>query len=347
MSASGKSASPRVRIVVSPRDRYNVARESLESLFESTHEPYELIYVTSRAPQELRDWIDAQARDRGFTHIAETRYLTPNEARNRGAAGAAGDYIAFVDNDVLFSPGWLSALVQCADETGAAITAPLTCQGLPAHTEIHQAGGQWSDDPSVFFATPPGQRPIMDVTNRQGEKVADVVLERGPTQACEFHTTLVRRDVFEAIGGLDENVINTKEHLDLCMSVIRDGGKVMFEPKSVVTFVVPCRASPVLARDWPFFLLRWSPQWQRRTFAYLRRKWGLREDAFAFPAHAWPIHFRYHEGVVRPMVRGLGWLAKPAPLHGLAYRLASRVTHGWGAALTAATDRARRDHAST
>ena len=57
---------------------------------------------------------------------------------------AETEYVVFVDNDVLYTEGWLDRLVACADETGAEVVAPLTCQGLPAHTEIHHAGGDYA-----------------------------------------------------------------------------------------------------------------------------------------------------------------------------------------------------------
>src|SRR5690606_3059112 len=170
--------------------------------------------------------------------------------------------------------------VRCADETDAAVVAPLMCEGLPAHKRIHQAGGSFAHDPQAFFEASYGERPLVDDMRLQGVQLADVAagLQREETQNCEFHCVLVRRSIFDRIGPLDEEMLATKEHLDFCMSVIHAGGKVMFEPKSVVTYVFPCRAAPLTDEDLPYFLLRWSPEWQLRSLDRLEKKWGVAPD---------------------------------------------------------------------
>ncbi len=296
----------RVTIVVSPRERFGVAKESLDSLYANTEVPFELVYVDARSPAWLSEWLDQEAPKRGFRVLRRNRYVTPNEARNLGAAAARTEFVVFVDNDVFFAPNWLSALVDAADDTGAEIITPLTCEGMPLHARVHHVTGAYSFGKEAFFATPHGERELQEVMTfhkAQVDKVRDE-LKRGPTDTCEFHCVLVRRAFFEQIGRLDENVQATKEHIDFCMAADQAGARLISEPNSVVTYVFPSRAHPMTPDDMPYFLLRWSPKWQRRDLAYLRKKWGLTGGGemgdVSKPSYQRMRHF---QGAINPIIR--------------------------------------------
>lgn len=301
-------------VIITQRERFGMTRESLESLYDNTEGPFEVIYVDGNSPKRTADYLREAARERGFTLLRHERYLTPNEARNIGIAAARTKYVVFCDNDVLYTPGWLKALVGCAEETGAAVVAPLTCQGLPAHREIHQAGGDYVDDPALmkaFHDAAPGRkRAFVEIMHGHGEPMADWAdrLKRQETGCSEFHCVLARRDVFDRIGPLDENMLSTKEHIDFCMSVRAAGESVWFEPSSVVTYVFPCRARPLEMADWPFFSLRWSDDYGRRSLEHFVAKWRLDTgpDYVRNKRRIYPT--RRIQGILVPLVRRLPWL---------------------------------------
>jgi glycosyltransferase involved in cell wall biosynthesis len=295
---------PTVTIVVSPRERYGLTQASLESLFAETPEPFALVVVTCAAPAALCGWLDAEAERRGFRHVRHPLQLAPNHARNLGAAHARTDYIVFADNDVLYAPGWLGALLRCAQETGADVVAPLTCQGDPLHQIVHHAGGEFAPDAQAFFAAPAGARSVVEVAAHQFKTVSELELTRAPTQLCEFHCTLVRRDTLEALGGFDPGMTATKEHLDFCMSVLQRGGSVVFEPASVVTYLFPNRDYPIEPADWPFFLVRWSPRRQAASLRRFAEKWGLQPEGY-LEERAQKLQWRHFEGVAKPLLRRL------------------------------------------
>lgn len=294
---------PRVTLVVTPRERWGVARESLESIYETADIPLDLVYVDGNSPRDLADWLDEQSKSRGFRIIRTSHHLSPNQARNLGARAASTDFVVFIDNDVLCSPGWLSRLVETASETGAEVVAPLICQGLPLHSQIHQAGASIIDDIGAFLATEPGKRIIFDRMHQQGQAIAEAPKQPVETQCCEFHCVLVRRDLFDRIGYFDEEILATKEHLDFCIGVMASGGRVLLEPRSVVTYLFPSRARPMTWRDWSFFLLRWSPDWQERSIRRITEKWGLDPDQKYLIDRRRHLKWRWEEGLVKPLVR--------------------------------------------
>src|SRR5688572_14062824 len=132
----------RVTVVVVPRERFSCAPESLESIYRETDVPFELVYVDGGSPPRIRRYLDAQARSRGFQLVRTDCYLSPNEARNLGLRDVDTEYVVFIDNDVVVTPGWLGKMVECADETSAGVVGPLTCIGRPEHEIIHLAGGR-------------------------------------------------------------------------------------------------------------------------------------------------------------------------------------------------------------
>jgi hypothetical protein len=86
---------------------------------------------------------------------------------------------------------------------------------------------------------------------------------------------LVKSDVLRRLGPLDEELMNTREHLDLCLAIEADGGEVWFEPASVVTYATP---PPLQPMDRPYFALRWSEDWTLRSLRRFREKHGIAAD---------------------------------------------------------------------
>ena len=292
---------PRVSIVVNPRERFSVALPSLESLLAHSEPPYQLIYVDCGSPRRVHSELQQLAAERGFELIRTDHYLPTNAARNLGIRRARGDYVVFVENDVIVSPGWLPALVDCADATGATVVSPLICGGTPLHREIHCAGGVCGVEEMVREGRV--QRFLYERIARQGQDVGDVggELSRCETGLAEFHCMLVRRSHFQQHGPLDERVLNTREHVDFCMSVAERGGSVWLEPASRVTYLYD---APMQLSDLPYFAVRWSDRWERASLEYLCEKYRLDLDA-ALRRRLQRIGWRRRVHLARPLARGL------------------------------------------
>jgi GT2 family glycosyltransferase len=294
-------AEPRVTVAVVPRERFSCTRRSLESLYEHTSSPFELVYVDGGSPRGVRQYLERQARERGFRLIRNERYLSPNEARNLALREAATEYVVFLDNDVSVAPGWLEKLVECADDTGAAVVGPLTCIGEPEHRVIHLAGG----DLQIVEEGSDGrvERRVRERMHHPGRKVADVRdgLRRSECRLAEFHCMLVRRSALDKIGPFDEGMLNTREHLDFCLQVLNAGGTVWFEPDSVVTYIP---GPPFAWSDIGFYMLRWSDDWERRSLRRFCEKWNLTEDDFFLRRYE-RLGWRRQDSLIEPAARKL------------------------------------------
>jgi GT2 family glycosyltransferase len=292
------TAEPLVTIVVVPRERFSCARTSLESIYEYTDIPFKLVYVDGNSPAKVRQYLEEEAHNKEFKLIRTEYYLYPNQARNIGLAHVTTKYIVFIDNDVIVSPGWLQALIQCAEETDAAVVGPLMCQNEPVHEIVHFAGGQ-----SHVWVDKTGRRRLREKMYRQGQKVKEVYnqLARSQTELAEFHCVLVRHSIFDRVGMLDEAFLNTKEHLDFCMSVIQAGEKVYFEPACIVTYVP---GPPLEWTDLHYYMLRWSNDWSLGSLQRMREKWDVAEDGY-FQVKYKQMGWRRYGTIIEPLARRL------------------------------------------
>ncbi|WP_414541505.1 glycosyltransferase family 2 protein [Nostoc sp. CCY0012] len=294
-------ATPEVTIVVSPRERFSYTSESLESIYEHTEYPFKLIYVDGGSPRHIKDYLAKQAEQKQFQLIRTDYYLAPNHARNIGLQQVTSKYVVFIDNDVVVTPGWLKPLVECAEETGATVVSPLICQHLPLHTEVHCAGGE--SGVAVETKGETTRRRIIEKIYKQGRKVADVLpqLQRQETGLAEFHCMMVRTEIFQQIGLLDEKLLNTKEHVDFCILVAQAGGTVYLEPASLMTYVPGVQLE---LTDIPYYMLRWSDAWEIESLQRLREKWDITEDQY-FKNKYNRLGWRRHMTIIKPLSRKL------------------------------------------
>ena len=296
-------STPQVTIVVVPRERFSYTHPALESIYENTQIPFSLVYVDGNSPGKVQQYLQAQAKETGFKLIRSSRYLAPNQARNIGLSYVKTKYTVFVDNDVVFTPGWLEKLIKCAEETEATVVSPLICIGEPLHQTVHSAGGE-----ARVVVEARGERIERKVYEKQyfiNCSVAEVRdrLQRKQCESAEFHCMLVRRDIFDQIGLLDEALLNTKEHIDFCLNIIQAGGTIYCEPDSVVTYV----PGKLEWSDLPFFFLRWSDEWEIASLQHFCEKWHLTRKNRYFKKYDERLGHRRYQAFLRPFVRHLSF----------------------------------------
>lgn len=310
-----------VTIVVVPRDHFSHARASLESIFEHTSFPCQMIYVDHSAPPEVGAWIARACSERGIRRIAVGHPLTPNEARNLALRQVTTRYTAFVDNDALVTPGWLEPLVEVAEREGAWLVGPLYLIDELERGHVHMSGG-W-----LGFREENGQRRFHEAHRDPDAQLAAVRgrLEASPTELVEFHCMLARTELFARIGELDEGLLTHAEHVDLCLRVQQAGLPIWFEPRSTVTYLPP---KSLERNELDFYLLRWNEAWNQASIDRFCDKWQLAADdpyrehqreflrlmrRRALGRMAWPVGrvlqvLLYRKGIgplVEPLVRRL------------------------------------------
>lgn len=302
-----------VTLVVVPRERFSYSRRSLESIYQHTTYPFDLIYVDGNSPEHIKEYLEQEASARNFKLIRTEQYLAPNQARNIGLQHVQTKYLVFVDNDINVAPNWLEKLVACAEEESAGVVCPLVCIGKNLHSKIHLAGGEANIYLEVKNNT--ARRKVHEkhyFVNRPVAEVQDQ-LKRRECEFAEFHCMLVRTDIFDAIGMLDEKLLSTREHIDFSLTVTNIEEKIYCEPAAVTTYVPDTGFE---LSDLAYFMLRWSDAWEIASLKHFRHKWNVTKKDKYFKKRYQRLGYRRHQALLRPFARKLAfgshqpWLEK-------------------------------------
>jgi GT2 family glycosyltransferase len=256
-----------------PREVFSTTERALETLLARTPPPYELVCVDGGSPPNVQVYLERRAKECDFTLLRTESYVTPNQGRNLVLEHVRTKYVVFVDNDVRVSAGWLAPLVDCAEATGAWVVGPQYFEFEPEESRLHMFGGLCRIEQDKR-----GRRTYVE-RHDFGHCLASSVekpFQRGETEMIEFHTVLVDMEAFRQLGPLDEQIMNTAEHGDLCLAVRAAGHKVFVEPESKVTYVPPKRLTPA---DAEYYFLRWSQAWAQASLDRLNEKWDLSTQA--------------------------------------------------------------------
>jgi GT2 family glycosyltransferase len=274
LTADVPAPKPLVSIIMPTRDRAKILRVAAEGVLQKTaYGPIELLIVDNGSREAAtRRLLQKLAADPRVRVIAAPGPFNWSALNNLAARQARGDVFLLLNNDIeVISPDWLAALVAQAirPEIGAAGAKLLYPDRTIQHIGLsidalgcfcHVMRGAPSDDPGLV-----GELGLV-------RSVAAV------TGAC----LAIRRDVFEAMGGLEEkNLAVTCNDIDLCLRVRAAGYRVVVAPQSVLVHHeaasrghdrTPAQMARVLAeRD------------------YLRRMWGelAVRDPFLNPNLCW------------------------------------------------------------
>ena len=114
-----------------PRERFSLAAEALQRIFDHTEQPFDMIVVDCNIPPVYRQEMDQVLEGRDNVRIIQRdRYLLPNQSKNLVVAEAKGEWLCMIENDVLVQDGWLSTLIAACEEHPADVAVPLIERAL-------------------------------------------------------------------------------------------------------------------------------------------------------------------------------------------------------------------------
>jgi O-antigen biosynthesis protein len=207
---------PQASVVVVSHQRPAALRRCLLALNLQDHPDYEVIVVADRAG------LDAIAELPFFDRLKTTRQEETgiSAARNRGIALAAGQVVAFIDDDSAAEPTWLSRL-----------SAPF------ADDSVDAAGGFVRGRNGISYQW---RAKWFDETGAHHDLDCDdpaISLHRGrPGCAIKTEGTnmALRRSVLMALGGFDPAYTYFKDETDLNMRLAQQGRVTAIVPRAQV-----------------------------------------------------------------------------------------------------------------
>lgn len=273
-----------VQIVMIPRERYLPTISSLRHLLASTPTDIPIVLVRGGMSDRI---VRAASKLGGhrLRVVGPHRHLSPNVARAIGLDEVTSKYVVFVDNDISCDSGWLQPLLDTAERFDAWVVRPVILQRVDNSVTIHEAGGD------CRLEQHEGSLRLVENHRFHGESADRIShLETEEVEMFEFHTVLFHRDRLLSLGGPDEAMLATAEHIDLAIRIQEAGGSIWIEPSSSVVYDVP---SKVTMRDLSFFLGRWSPEWTARTQVAFTQKHRIDADSSHATWNYPHIHRRY------------------------------------------------------
>jgi hypothetical protein len=284
------ATSARVTLVMTVRERHRLTLLSVEDILARATVPFRLILAHGGLPgwleQGLKPHVDAGRLE--LRHFPGLQW--PQHLRQAVIGEVATEYVAFVDNDITVSPGWLEHLLACADETGGVVGPVYLWGDGKAPPKIHMAGG------TLLERQVEGGRVLAEV---HGHIDADPVavlpkLARTRCDFVEFHCMLMPTVLAKA-GVFDPDIVSVHEHIDTCLAAKREGHGTWLEPAARVTYLAH---APQTLEDLPTMRSRWDGAASEASIAAFCRKWDVIPDDRSF-------------GGVRGYVHDLRWANDP------------------------------------
>ena len=98
------------------KERSDMMRESINSLLNNTHFPFELIVVDNGGSKEDSEWLlDLSQSGHITVYLRNANNMHFAFARNQAFKLSHGQYVCIADNDLLYADGWLTKCVEVLD----------------------------------------------------------------------------------------------------------------------------------------------------------------------------------------------------------------------------------------
>lgn len=191
-------------------------------------ESYEIIIVDNASSDGTPEQISRE--------FPEIRLIVNKDNRgfaggnNQGLAAADGRYLLLLNPDVVVAPSSLSTLVQYLEKhPHVGIVGPKTCDGkgklsLTAHSPYTVGSILWEYlSIGRFF-------PTSTLIEKKVRGTAEPFEAAWVQGSC----LMMRREVFQEVGGLDEGFFLFAEEPDLCERALKAGWKTCFVPTAEI-----------------------------------------------------------------------------------------------------------------
>ncbi len=269
---------PRISFIVAVHNCLDLTRAMIRSLEDTVDlSGHELILIDDASEEETAAYIQSLAKTccvlRNETNLGFAR------SNNQAANQARGDLLLFLNNDLELSPGWLEPMLELErrlPEIGAVGNIQRNFQtGLVDHA-------------GIFFD--PSGMPTHAWKTRKRLPKGEWKERLAITAAC----MLMKRSLFESMGGFDESYRNGMEDVDLCVRLRQAGYRLVVAHQSVIRHHIS--SSPGRhehnERNSELFRRRWSntmsgpgkSEWAREYFHRYARYWWRMDPALAWKA---------------------------------------------------------------
>ena len=253
---------PRVSLIVPNFNGINLLRECLSSLIKLDYPDYEIIVSDGGSTDGSPEMVKAEFPN---VLLVQEKGAGIGRSVNLGAAKATGEIIGFdLNSDEVFESEWLMKLVDV----------------LLSSDKVGVVGGT-----RLFYGTKNlvdegGYRIDFLCMGWSNIKVDRRDLPATPEKVDFVGTPLVRRSLFETIGGCDERYHLYFEDSDFCLRVKKGGFKVLWIPDAISYHR---RSASINPSSIPFLYIRNTIRFVLIHFSWWKLPFTLAFQLFIMP----------------------------------------------------------------
>jgi GT2 family glycosyltransferase/SAM-dependent methyltransferase/flagellar biosynthesis chaperone FliJ len=218
-------SNPKVSIIIPTKDNVKILKQCIQSILDKTsYSQYEIVIVDNQSL--IKDTFDYYESINNNPRIRILHYDKPfnfSAINNFAVAHVNSAYILFLNNDTeVISGDWLSAMVEHAQrENVGAVGAKLI---YPNNTVQH-AGVILG----IIGNPPIGGHSHRYFPGQHGGYCGRATIIQNisaVTAAC----LLMRKEIFERVGGFEEKLAIAFNDVDLCLKIRQEGYVIVFTP---------------------------------------------------------------------------------------------------------------------
>ncbi len=216
---------PRVSAIIPTRNRADLLRTCIAGLRATDYPALEIIIADNDSNEPETQAYLAELASQGVVVLPQPGPFNYSTINNNAAAIATGELLCLMNNDIeILEPDWLAIMATQAlrPDVGAVGAQLLYTDGRIQHAGVVIGIGNAAGHAHRFL------RPEAEGYFRRHALPQFV---SAVTAAC----LVVRKDRFDAVGGLDEaNFAVAFNDVDLCLRLNRYGWQSFYEPRAVL-----------------------------------------------------------------------------------------------------------------
>jgi len=202
---------PLVSIIIVNLNGKKNLEQCLKSLMEISYKNFEIILVDNNSIDDSIEFVKNTYPSMMIIKLEKNRgFAEPN---NIGARNSKGEFLLFLNNDTKVTTNFITELVKIAKQDPKIAI----CQSMLLKPNGNvDSSGDYIDSIGVSFSS-----------KEKIENVKEILSAKGASM-------LIRKKVFDELGGFDEKFFASFEDVDLGWRAWIKGYKVLVVPKSIV-----------------------------------------------------------------------------------------------------------------
>lgn len=201
--------------------KLNLIGDCINSLIKPGYPSWELIVVDNASTDDSVKYLKKRFKNYKNCNVLENPINMYSQGLNLGAKKASGKYLAYFNNDTAITNSYLENLVKEFEKDKKLVIAQGKILNYKNHKKIDSAG-----ETMDIFGNPVTIG-IGEKDNGQCDHIDDILSASG--SAC-----MIKKSVFEKIGGYDPIFGIGYEDMDLALRARRLGYRVKRFPKAIV-----------------------------------------------------------------------------------------------------------------